>query len=102
MKLDRNVNETGIGKYININVRKLGCIPTTVEELAAAILKNPDAVNFGNGKKKFFIIMLDDKFARIALTAYAYTAMLFDREYGEEILALARSCPEPEDCKFPD
>ena len=47
MKLDRDINPTGKGKYALINMRKINGDPRTPQELAAAILAHPEAVEFG-------------------------------------------------------
>jgi hypothetical protein len=72
MDLDRNINSDGKGKYALINLRKIEGNPQTAEELAAAILKNPEAVEFGRvgEQDEFFVIKLKDFHADAALYAY--------------------------------
>ncbi len=63
MKLDRNVNADGRGKYALINWRR-----STIE--------------FGNtDEDEFFVIKLKDRFAAPALKAYAESV----EQYGNEI-----------------
>lgn len=45
MKLDRNINPSGKGKYTVINMRKIPSFPQNAQELAAAILANPECVD---------------------------------------------------------
>jgi hypothetical protein len=105
MKLDRNINPTGKGKYALINMRKIEGDPRTPQELAAAILKNPEAVEFGatGTEGEFFVIKLKDQFADEGLGAYGEAAWPHDREYGEAVLELSRRAgPNSPFCKKPD
>jgi len=105
MKLDRNEDASGIGKYILINTRKFKKMPITAQELAAAILADPHCVEFGEvgSRNEFFAIKLKDIHATPALTSYAMSARLKDPEYGAEVLALTeRSGTKSRYCKFPD
>lgn len=52
MKLDRNVNPDGRGKYALINLRK-------------------NTVEWGSDEDQFFVIKYKDRFAAMALFAYA-------------------------------
>lgn len=68
MKLDRNLNPSGMGKYALIKLR--------IDQPSAAIGNPPrmtiaaDAVDFGNTKETdFFVIRLKDKYAAPALAA---------------------------------
>lgn len=73
MKLDRNINPDGKGKYALINLRKIPTNPQTSQELAAAILLNPEAVEFGTvgTANEFWLIKLKDMYAQAALDGYA-------------------------------
>lgn len=92
MKLDRNKNPSGKGKYALINLRKIPGDPRTPQELAAAILANPECVEFGEarGPDEFWPIKLKDKNADAALYAYAGKALATDPEYAAEVVELAR------------
>lgn len=109
MKLDRNVNPSGKGKYAIINLRKITTAdPRTPQELAAAILAHPEAVEFGavGSPDEFWLIKLKDVYARSALQAYA-NAIRFDpkgdAEYEAEVSMMAeRSGQMHPLCKRPD
>ena len=106
MDLIRNTNHAGNGKYAVINMRKLEGNPQTAEELAAAILKNPEAVEFGRAGtvEEFFVIKLKDKHSTAALEAYADEAFHDDNlEYSRQVRLLAdRSGKNHLHCKKPD
>lgn len=106
MKLDRDINADGKGKYALINLRKLpGARIDTAQDLAAAILANPEAVEFGRigGPDEFWVIKLKDRHAQEALTAYAVSASADDLEYAVAVEQLAsRAGPDSPFCKKPD
>ena len=107
MKLKRNEGDGTVGKYIVINVSKIsGKPPTNAQELAAAILANPECVVIGEkgSKDEFFVMMLKDQFADKGLVGYATAAHLAgEMEYADEIHELAeRSGPASPYCKRPD
>ena len=77
MKLDRNMNPSGRGKYALLKLRELGGVSRaeicmaleTLEELSVAQVER--AVDFGEtSDSEFFVIRLKDKFAAPALLAY--------------------------------
>lgn len=76
MRLDRNTNGNGKGKYALIKLREIPGNPSTPEELAAAILANPACVDWGerHSDGEFFLIRLKDRFAPPALHAYSKAA----------------------------
>ena len=86
MRLDRNVNQDGKGKYALLNLRK-------------------NTVEWGRRgeEDEFFVIKLKDKYAAEALRAYAAAA---DRdgetEYALEILRLATFAASSPWTKKPD
>jgi hypothetical protein len=85
MKLDRNVNANGKGKYSIINNR-------------TGQVEHGD-----NPEDQFFVIKLKDKYAQAALLAYANAAAQDDTEYANEVMQLAmRSGPAHPLCKMPD
>lgn len=104
MKLDRN-SAGGQGKYALVNLRKISGQPTTAQELAAAILANPECVEFGavGSREEFWVIKLKDINADAGLYAYAGKAIERDPEYAAEVAALARRAgPNSPFCKVPD
>lgn len=105
MKLDRNSKPSGNGKYAVINLRKIPGDPSTPQELAAAILANPECVEFGpvGSPEEFFVLKLKDKNAEAALQGYASKALDNDAEYAAEVAALScRAGPHSPHCKTPD
>jgi hypothetical protein len=92
MKLDRNTNPDGRGKYALIKLRGLSEIG--YQRLAA----NPtdtvpvpnNLVDFGTTPDtEFFVIRLKDKNAANALMAYAVSCKQDDPEFSNEVHALA-------------
>lgn len=86
MKLDRNINATGIGKYALINLRK-------------------NTVEWGSvgSDDEFFVFKLKDVYAPAALEAYAAAAEPFDPEWAAEVRELAsRAGINHPHCKTPD
>lgn len=77
MKLDRNINPDGRGKYALIEMRKLGeWDAAQIEERGGkagrAITLPAEAVNDGcEPGQEFFVIKYKDEFAEPALRAYA-------------------------------
>ena len=105
MQLDRNKNKDGKGKYAVINLRKIPGNPQTAEALAAAILANPECVEFGhrNAPDEFFVIKLKDAFAKNALIAYADAAQPTEPRYAQQVFELAHRAGESHLlCKRPD
>lgn len=105
MKLDRDTNPDGKGKYVLINLRHLPHSPFNVKELSEMIQVHQVAVEFGEPKtqNEFFPIKLKDKYAQAALKAYADAARPDDPEYADAVEALAkRAGPGSPFCKKPD
>lgn len=106
MDLDRNLNTDGKGKYAVINLRKIPTNPQTPEELAAAILANPECVEFGRvgDPDEFFLIKLKDQYAQGTLMQYAHEASSDEEfEYSKQVHDLAlRSGVNNPHCKKPD
>ena len=122
MKLDHNTNPDGRGKYALINLRKLQA------PLQGACIEMPDgsrfyhipedAVEWGNTvADEFFVLKLKDRFAGVALRAYAAAVLAHSEdlrrhavpqageweEYAEEIDNLAdRAGLNHPLCKLPD
>lgn len=88
MRLDRNVNPDGKGKYALIKLRK--CNPIANDPSGGTLCFPAEAVDFGDTPdSEFFVIRLKDKYAPAALAAYACAACADDREFGFEVLQLA-------------
>lgn len=104
MKLDRNINPTGKGKYAVINMRKIDGDPRTPQELAAAILANPESVEWGatGSEDEFFLIKLKDRHAVAALSAYSESAAVDDVEYADQVRELANAALASPFRKRPD
>lgn len=114
MRLDRNTNDNGDGKYAVINVRRLrefekqvAEVPMAKRELEAAI-ETLEAAGILEWTMKgaageFFLIRLKDKYAGDALAAYAVAAHADDPEYADEIVEMAsRAGTNSPWCKVPD
>lgn len=105
MQLDRHQNPDGKSKYVLVNLRKIPGNPQTADELAAAILANPESVEFGRHAQRdeFFAIKLKDSFAKDALLAYANAARPFAPRYAQQVCELASRAGESHPlCKQPD
>lgn len=104
MQLDRDINPSGKGKYALIKLRDIPGDPRTPEELAAAILRNPECVDFGTkgSDSEFFPIRLKDAFAPAALRSYAGAAQIHDGEYASEVMLMADRAECHTGRKLPD
>ena|SRR3990167_11443123 len=114
MKLDRNINADGLGKYAILNLRRLGSFIDTAdpfadvaEPIATALktLEKAGILDWGRqgSESEFFLIKLKDKYAQAGLAAYAREAVVDDPEYGGEIWEMARRAgPASPFCKKPD
>lgn len=86
MKLDRNINANGMGKYALLNLRR-------------------NVVEWGRegAEDEFFVLKLKDVWSKPALLAYAEAAEAHDPEYAAEIRGLAaRAGIDNHFCKTPD
>lgn len=86
MKLDRNINKDGRGKYALILLRNTSL---SLDEINQACVEACIPVDFGLGGQDFFVIRLKDKYAMRALLEYSRAAMADDPEYAKEIEQLA-------------
>lgn len=111
MKLDRNINSDGRGKYAILQLRKLALYESqetfgqTEVQKAIELLDKAGLIDWGitGTDREFFLIRLKDKYAQAALMAYADAAMLDDLEYAAEISDMGhRSGPASPFCKAPD
>lgn len=115
MKLDRNINADGRGKYGLIKNRRLAQIEAwdggEGEALdrqavldAVALLERAGVIDWGRTvDSEFMVIRLKDKYAGNALHNYAAAACKDDIEYAREIMEMAmRSGENHPNCKKPD
>ena len=114
MKLDRNINANGRGKYALLKLRKLDEYTSQepFAELAKPIadaiktLEDAGILDWGiaGTEAEFMVIRLKDKYAQGALCDYATRAERDGEwEYGAEIRSMAaRSGPSSPWCKKPD
>ena len=98
MKLDRNENPDGRGKYALINLRKVQSVSgdphnRTQVECAMAALREQGVLSFGNEAEgeQFFVMKYKDVFTSPALRAYAEAVLRhirdqFDNTISEKIL----------------
>lgn len=106
MKLDRNINTNGMGKYALI---KLRVAPLPFKATDDGVIVPFNAVDTGGTPDTdFFVIRLKDKYAAPALHAYA-TAVLCDAiagqgdvEYGIEIRKMAFAAQHHNPKHMPD
>ncbi|HEV8293036.1 MAG TPA: hypothetical protein VGP94_13970 [Tepidisphaeraceae bacterium] len=115
MKLDRNINADGRGKYGLIRNRRLAEILTwdggegeildqRAVANAVALLERAGVIDWGdNPWTEFFVMRLRDKYAAHGLFGYAKAADVDDPEYAEEVhqLGLRSGVAHPV-CKRPD
>lgn len=104
MKLDRNINGNGRGKYGLILNRELARAKDihspqglTEIEYAISVLEHAGIIQWGepNTENEFFVLKLKDKYAGGALHTYAsYAVRDGEVEYGQEVMALAKRAGE--------
>lgn len=114
MKLDRNINSNGRGKYALLKLRKLDDFThpndpfqEVAKPVADAIktLEESGILDWGieGTESEFFVIRLKDKYAQGALHQYAIDAYPDDREYALEVEGMAsRAGRDSPFCKKPD
>ena len=110
MKLDRNINPDGSGKYALLKMRnyppRLNAQARARVDDALAILQDAKMLDYGmrGTESEFMVIRLKDKYARKALAEYAQAAADDgDVEYATEIMDMAlRSGAFSRWCKKPD
>jgi hypothetical protein len=102
MKLDRNLNPDGRGKYALLKLRRTALPLSEIRNRINGCIGG-QILQFGdNPDTEFFVIKLIDKFAGPALRAYAEAARSEDPEYAAEIDALALSAESRTFKKMPD
>lgn len=102
MKLDRNINPDGRGKYALVRLR--GDL-TDDERYALAILQGGGRLDWGRFGEpdEFWVIKLRDKYADAGLRGYADAARQDDIEYAAEVDELvSRAGISSPFCKAPD
>jgi len=114
MKLDRDLNSDGLGKYALLNLRKLnaaagspGKNPRWTPEVAQALktLEEAGALEWGRTgeEDEFFLIKLKDRYARHALEQYAAAVGSNDPEFADAVFELAQRAGHGNPfCKTPD
>lgn len=105
MKLDRNINADGSGKYALLKLRVMRASMTPEIYTAVKVLEDAGILDWGNTvDSEFMLIRLKDENAEAALSAYGISAtMRGDPEYGQEIEEMARRAgPNHPNCKKPD
>jgi hypothetical protein len=113
MKLDRNINSNGRGKYALLKLRELDNFAdpadpfqVVAKPIADAIetLEKAGIIDWGNTPAtEFFVMRLKDKYAPWGLAGYALSAAGDDPEYAGDIQAMAqRSGANHPNCKAPD
>jgi hypothetical protein len=75
MKLDRNVNENGLGKYALVEMRKLSAAEKVqfnrkTEDIEDEVSVPRRALNLGD-PDQFFVLKYKDRFTLAAMEAYA-------------------------------
>lgn len=91
MKLDRNINSDGRGKYALINLRKaLDFEQSQAVQNALNVLQAAEILEWGSGDpgNQFFVMKYGDPFTADALLAYAMSVKEFaERGLGENRMA---------------
>ena len=110
MKMDRNINPNGRGKYALLLLRKLalcegGTTFNNAIEQAVQTLDEAGLIDWGivGTDREFFLMRLKDKYAEDGLLAYAKAAAVDDLEYAGEVQDMAnRAGTNSPFCKRPD
>lgn len=107
MKLDRNQEPNGVGKYALINMRRYRALPDDKAAEAHDLLGKLEALGIidtgaRGSDDEFFVIKLRDRSAGAALMAYADDAADYDTEWATEVSALAARADHHPSKKTPD
>ncbi len=119
MKLDRNINSNGRGKYgkygliknrefkaylLKANDGQDGVKAAAEVVKAIVTLEKAGIIDWGDTPEtEFFAIRLKDKYASKALLGYAYACIHDDIEYSRDVFRLSlRSGLSHPNCKRPD
>lgn len=109
MKLDRNINGNGTGKYALVKLRAQpeNDAASLAVARALSVLDQNGMLDYGmSPKTEFFVIRLKDRYAKAALRGY-FNAIEADEEgdmeYAAEIDEMQmRAGPDNPFCKKPD
>jgi hypothetical protein len=106
MRLDRNINADGMGKYALILMRKLRETPNSAAmEIAKAmdVLEEHGLLDHGDTPdSEFFVLRLKDQAAGPTLHTYGRFYVQIDPQWAEEALELARRAYDHPGKKMPD
>lgn len=106
MKLDRNINPDGRGKYALVLMRNLPANPDDKAQVLDAMrkLQSFQMLDFGDTEdSEFFLIRLKDKYSAPALFAYADAADDDgQKEWANEVSRLAYTATVHPSQKQPD
>lgn len=106
MKLDRNINKDGTGKYALLLLRKILKLDEHSKEAvlsAMSVLHSEGILDYGEyDETEFFVLRLRDAGASTALFAYSNFFTHSDLEWSEEVGALAEKAHARHDKKQPD
>ena len=108
MRMDRNINANGTGKYAIVSMRRLRALTGPPKQQAKAMLDGLDAmglIEWGavGEEDEFFLIKLKDRHARAALLAYEKSIEPTDPEFALEVATMAaRAGKLSPFCKEPD
>lgn len=105
MKMDRNINDDGCGKYALLNLRRMAKHDTPEVRAALDVLTKAGAIEWGviGEEDEFFVIKLKDINAPGGLSGYANEADKTDREWAEDVRSmLPRAGTNSPFCKVPD
>ncbi len=105
MKLDRNINPDGRGKYALLKLRVIGDNPSPQVLASLSLLEKLGILDWGNTiDSEFFVIRLKDKYADDALSRDALSAQMDgEGDYAREIEEMAsRAGVSHPNCRKPD
>lgn len=103
MKLDRNINQHGLGKYALVLNRKVEELRDNEVSVMLNRLIELGVVDMGTEPDtEFFVLRLKDKHAAAALFAYVESAWESDKEWASEVEGLAFKAREHANPKQPD
>ena len=104
MRLDRNENSTGAGKYALLHLRRARAAMTPEISAAITVLDKAGLIEWGKRGEddEFFAIKLKDRSAPAALHAYANDAVDYDSEFAYDVSAMATRAERHPGKKQPD
>lgn len=102
MKLDRNENLNGKGKYALVRLRNIHEGDEAFELLQRLHALGHLDWGYRGAEDEFFVIKLRDKYAPKALNAYGKAAFEDDQEWGSQVMAMASRAEQSPFKKSPD